>query len=429
MYFFPLSKLKISLLVFVITIFLAPAVSLAATSTLVSPLVINEFQISGETSTQLHEEYIVIKNVSAESFDVKDCIISKSATSAKLYPLYVFGARVLDPNETVKLAHLDYTNEADYRFVVGSSNTLSTSNSIILDCGTRASDTVGYGDGYYYEGTRLSNPGYGQVYVRDGDDSNNNFVDFILYVEPIMIDLNAGKLVISELLPNPAAGSEWFELYNPTNLDISLVNLKICDALGSRHCYYFDAGDVLLANSYRIYEQVVTKITLNNTGDWLELYDVADNLLADSGGNFGAADKGVSLSVFGNEYRWTASLTPGAANIFTDTIELEADSVVPTAKVSKSKVVKAAKRTVVAKASGVAVESGDVVQPETAVKAAKSTSLAAALQTAIVSKKTLGWALIGLAILLVLGYTLWYFRDYAKEIYHKIRPGDDSARF
>jgi len=290
-------------------------------------------------------------------------------------------------------------------------------------------DAVGYGKLEYanYKGTALATPAVGVAYKRIGV-SGDNSKDFLPFIPVIPPDLNADKLVISELLPNPQTGEEWFELYNPTNLDVSLANLKICDVLGARHCYFFEKTDTLLANSYKIYLQSRTKITLNNSGDWLELYDTADNLLTDSGGDYGAADKGISLSLFGSEYRWTKTLTPAVTNVFTDTIEVEVDTV-PTAKTtSKSKVVTATKKTI---AATTLPAPGQIQDAEADVKAADTTSAPVTASTivAVVGRKQLGWGLIGLAILLVLGYICWYFRDYAKEIYDKIRHRDDSARF
>jgi hypothetical protein len=199
--------------------------------------------------------------------------------------------------------------------------------------------------------------------------------------------------------------------------------------MGATKCYFFKADDVLRGRSHKIYGHAITGITLNNTGDWLILYVFFENSLTDSGGDYGPADKGASLAVFGDDYMWTNSLTPGAANVFTSTEEIDDDK--PAAikkKVTKSKVVKASKKSVVSKAV-VGTNNEDLDEDEASVKAAKSGQTTESLDGGSISKKTLGYGLIGLAILLVVGYTLWYFRDYAKEIYYKIRPGDDSARF
>jgi hypothetical protein len=110
-------------------------------------------------------------------------------------------------------------------------------------------------------------------------------------------------------------------------------------------------------------------------------------------------------------------------------MEVEAETVtIPKAKTSKSKVVTSAKKTV-SMANSSDESNLDMEAPSAEVKAAATTSPIATIQKALVDRKVLGWVLIGLAILLVVGYTLWYFRSYAEDIYDKIRPGDDSAWF
>jgi len=438
MNFSPSQKLKATMIVLTITIFLVPRLSLAAPST----LVIDEFMVSGKTTS---DEYLVIGNYGNTPVSMGPYKVVKYSASGKTVSILfnAFGTFMLQPGGRVMICSDFYTGTKlanTFIYSYSSARTISDNNSILLINGDSVVDTVGYGVNTatdspvsYHEGDAIEvGPRANEVLVRtNGFDSDDNNTDFNLQVAPIVTDLNASRLVIAELMPNPASGEEWFELYNPTNQRVSLLNLKVCDALGSRHCYYFDSTDFLLGGSYKMYGQSLTKITLNNTGDWLELYDANDNFLTDSGGDYGDADKGISLAVFGTEYRWTATVTPGTTNVFTDTVELEEDApALPKAKVTKAKVV--AKK----KASTVKVVSADDTEVEA------STSEAAAVKAAsdvtqekqgqggaTIGKKVLGWGLIGLAILLILGYTLWYFKDYAKNIYHKIRPGDDSARF
>lgn len=428
MYFCPSQRLKILLMTMSMVVIFMPTFSFAA-----STLVIDEFRISNFDATgkvETHDEYVVVANYGTKPVALSGYRLLKRAKTDTEYRLVDnFGDVTLQPGGRLVAVHGEFVGARDYVFPTNStSNTLSDSNSVRLVAPDKAVvDEVGWGDAASFETTPLVAPGTGEVYVRQsGVDTDNNANDFYLRTVPVSVDPNATRVVISELLPNPATGAEWFELYNPTNLAISLANLKACDVLGATHCYYFDKSSVLGAGSFAIFDQTVTKITLNNDGDWLELYDVNDNFLTDSGGNYGAADKGVSLAVFGTDYSWTATLTPGATNIYTDIIEVEAEPSVK-AKSTTSKVV--AKKKTVVMASTSSEESPELVDAETAVKASKTEAAMASVQKALVDKKTLGWALIGLAIMLVVGYTLWYFRDYAKEIYHKIRPGDDSARF
>lgn len=400
---------------------------------------IDEFQVGDKTSD--YNEYFKIKNYSSSEYPLSGLELRK-ITEGGTKSLLVTFDKNLGPGESFLVSHAKsiYAADSDYTY----SNTSLRADSSVYIYNPNVNpkkivDLVAFG-GYnlgYNEGNSLENPGRGEVYTRlSGADTDDNYADFSLKTVPVLLDPNAGKLLISELVPNPSDGVEWFELYNPTSLDISLENLKICDALGASHCYYFDKSDFMPASSYKTYARAVTKITLNNDGDWLELYDADDNLLADSGGNFGDADKGISLALFGSEYQWTKSLTPAAQNVFTDIVEEEADTASKSkAKTSKSKVKTAAKKTtVVASASDedpedLAESASDASTGSTSeVKAAQTTNSQTA-SSALFNRKNIGWALIGLAILLVVGYICWYFRDYAKEIYHKIRPRDDSARF
>jgi len=430
-------KLKLSMIVLTITAFLVPSLMQAAPST----LVIDEFMVSGKTPS---DEYLVVANYGKSPVPLGTYKIVKYSasgkTSATLYN--TFGSFVLQPGNRVMICSEPYTGSRlpnTFSYPYSSARTISDNNSILLINGESVVDTVGYGINtatdapvMYYEGEAIEvGPRANEVLARtNGIDSDNNNFDFSPLVAPVSIDPNVGRLVISELLPSPSSGEEWFELYNPTSLRISLANLKICDALGSRHCYYFDPADYLNGGAYKTYGQGMTKITLNNSGDWLELYDVNDNFLTDSGGDYGDADKGISLSVFGTTYLWTKAPSPAGANTYVDTVEVEEESAVaPKSKKTKSKVVVKTKKVSATKASASdSVETEDI-EDEAAVKAAESENPETSTQGVVIGKKALGWGLIGLAILLVLGYTLWYFRDYAKNIYHKIRPRDDSARF
>jgi hypothetical protein len=416
----PIQKLKMIVLGLTAIAVFTPILTVAAPST----LVIDEFRIYGENS---NDEYLVIANYGSMAVNLNGYRLVKRAKSTSDYKLIDnFGDYTMYPNQRIVVAHQKYTGARDFTFFLGTTSTIADNNSIFLLAPDKSIvDLVGYGDAVYYEGAPAPAPEAGEVYARvNGKDTDNNSTDFVLRKTAEVIDLNADKLLISELLPNPDVGEEWFELYNPTNLPISLENLKICDVLGSKHCYFFEDSDDIAAGSYKIYKQSATKITLNNTGDSLELYDVSDNLLTDTGGDYGEADKGVSFSLFGSEYMWTKAVTPSEQNIFVDIIETEPEDTDSVVKTVKSRKVATSSKITTPKVKEIgSEESGE------AVKAAETKKVAAATQTVFIDKKTIGWALIGLAILLVVGYTLWYFRDYAKDIYNKIRHRDDSARF
>lgn len=428
MKFSALQKLNISILVLAICIIFTPKLSFAGS--LPSTFVIDEFMVTGPKGEPATSEYVVLANYGTEGVVLDGYFLSRRVnpddTSNTLFNKFV--DFTLAPGKRIIVAHNDYSGLRDFNYST-SSYSLSSNHTILLIApdGKTVIDMVELG-----KSSPITNPFpaplAGQVYARiNGADTGIYTEDFKLQGvdELVTKDTNADKLIISELLPSPSTGEEWFELYNPTNLTISLMNLKICDVMGSTHCYHFGENDVLSANSYKTYLQSMTKITMNNSGDWLELYDLSDNLITDSGGNYVEADKGISLSLFGNEYRWTKTPTPATENIFNDIIEIEDEPVVK-AKKTKSKVVTATKKNVITSTSD---EGETPATDEAEVMAAETTNPVVAVKKAFINNKVLGWGLIGLAILLLLSYTLWYFRDYAKNIYDKIRHRDDSARF
>ena len=436
MKFSPSQKLNVSMLVLVFAIIFVPKFSFAA-----STVVIDEFRVDGPAGNK--DEYVIIANCSALTIDLNQYAFTIKTNNTNYQYLYRFGAgSQIRANEKVKICHnfmmvdtscnLFYTISATSDYEMKMDGVLALIN---VANAKENVDVVGYGKVPYEESAcwatgcekyPLDSPAKNTPYKRiNGQDTNNSSQDFEAIVTPIFIDLNADKLVISELLPNPETGSEWFELYNPTNLSIGLANLKICDALGARHCYFFNEAEIIPANSYKAFTQSTTKITLNNDGDWLELYDASDNLITDTGGDYGVADKGLSLALFGAEYQWTKTPTEGSQNIFTDTIEVESDTALPTPKTTKAKVA-VAKKTIAASPTNAPADS---TTADEAVKAAETAKSAESATITPVTRKVLGWALIWLAILLILGYIGWYFRSYAKNIYDKIRHRDDSARF
>lgn len=406
-----LQKLKSYLPVLALIIFFVPGLSCAESSTLVSTLVIDEFRTRSESDVS--DEYIAIANYGDVAMPLSGYVVSKMTPSSSGFgtPIYTFSDFSLGASEKIVLAHADYNGTA----------TLADSNNVIvLHTDSAVIDSVAYGEKVlpYTEVSALDDPARGVAYKRvNNPELGNNRLDFEPYFPPLPIDPNAAKLVISEVLPNPETGDEWFELYNPTSQNISLENLKICDALGRRHCYRFAADSFITAESYQAYEQPITKITLNNDGDWLELYDGNGELITTSGENYGEADNGISLSLFGSKYEWTATPTPGEQNIYTDTIEIEEKT---TSKTKKS----TAKKTSSASVPAVTVEKTEEAQD---VVVAEETAQTLGAETkAAVNNSVLGWVLIGLAISLIVGYICW---AYGKIIYNKIKSRDDSARF
>ncbi len=403
---------------FWVTLVLALLMSPLTVSAATSALHIHAFQIAGESA---YDEFVSISNDGTTPLELTNYSISRKTKSATSWnTLYKFIGVTIYPGQVIVIANSKYVGISNYLYST-SSYSLTADNSVAIVAPDKGIvDLVGYGEANTFEGAPLPNPAADEQLVRT-QDTNVNFDDFVSNFKVATLDPNADKISISELMPAPSEGKEWFELFNPTSLPVSLSGLKVCDAVGSVHCYFFPDTDVLEPFQYKVFGQDTTKITLNNTGDWLELRDGSDNLLADSGGDYGNADEGNSLSLFGSEYIWTKSATPGAQNIFTDTVEVEEP--VATAAKSTTKKVKTAATKAVSVASANSVGDNEATI-STAPSIAKEEVKGASLRVGG-NNQLLGYALISLAVLLLVGYNLWENRGYASKLYDKIRHRND----
>jgi hypothetical protein len=135
------------------------------------------------------------------------------------------------------------------------------------------------------------------------------------------------------------------------------------------------------------------------------------------------ADDGISFSLFGNEWKWTKYQTLNTENIFEDIIEVE-EKPVKSASTTKKKVAATKKKTVKPLAEEVEEDklADETVQGE--VKAAKTKSVEPQDKTATkakISKKTVGWGLVTLAILGLVFYTILESKDKLNDFYNKFR--------
>jgi hypothetical protein len=423
--------------IFVVILSVIP--SLVSAASLPSTLLIDEFRTSSTAATNYsYDEYIVVKNYGSLPVDITGyCIYKRTAgtvkTPSKPELIFRFDKYILQSEQSVTIGGPSYTGSSFLPY--NGTATLADSENVILlypktfATGLSDIDSVTYGKNVIFseiEGTALANPERGVPYKRVGfPENNDNSLDFELYIAEIPaapVDPNSARIVISELMPAPASSEEWFELFNPTSLTVSLSGIKVCDAVGSVHCYYFPESEVLAPFSYKTYAQSVTKITMNNTGDWLELRDGSDNLISDSGGNYGNAETNISLSLFGSEFMWTKTATPGTQNIFVDTIEIEETSTTTPKSTSKKVKTASSVKTSIKTVPSSPISDEVISQAAADKPTVKGVSVASQSN---VGTKTLGYALISLAVLLLLGYNLWEKRDYAKKLYDKISRRND----
>lgn len=125
-------------------------------------------------------------------------------------------------------------------------------------------------------------------------------------------------MVISEFLPNPVGkdtDAEWIELFNNGDSEINLSGWRLKDASGK----IFSFGNIEISpGGYAVLDYKTTKISLNNDGETLFLFDRDGNLI-DKAEYVGAAPEGKSLirqAPLENNFIFAGQPTPGKENIF-----------------------------------------------------------------------------------------------------------------
>jgi len=409
-----MNKIILVIVVFVFSLLCGPELTFASEN----GLVIEEFRTRSDQKPTA--EYIILKNYGASDINLLAFSLTKKVASGNNYTLVdKFPNIVLKPGDSFIIGHRDYLGISDLKYTT--SNSLADSNNAIIlaDGVGKIIDSVVYGEVAFLEkeGEPLDNPQTGIPYVRkDGQDTDNNSLDFDAKVPEKSIDQNGNKLIISELLPDPDDGIEWFEIYNPTNQTIRLENLKVCDLFGSPHCFSFPVEDVILPFQYKAYDQSLTKITLNNDGDMLELQDYQGNIFSSTRVNYGDAEGGAGFALFGSEWHWTKTPTKGSQNIFTDIVELE-----PVAVKAKKKT-PPKKTTTKAKTTSTKSEAEDDMSSDSS-QPAESKVLGEEIVTIPdreISHQTVGLFLLVLSAVNLIGYIMWERKDKINEIYKRL---------
>ncbi len=117
---------------------------------------------------------------------------------------------------------------------------------------------------------------------------------------------------LNELFPNPKdEDDEWIEIYNAGPDKATLDNWALEDAVKTK--YTFPAGTTLDADVYLVIPKALSKISLNNTGETVTLLDAAGKTVDTISYTTTTEDETFNYSP--NEWRWSKTRTPGAANI------------------------------------------------------------------------------------------------------------------
>jgi hypothetical protein len=122
-------------------------------------------------------------------------------------------------------------------------------------------------------------------------------------------------IVINEILPSPEgadAENEWIEIFNQNNFEVNLSGWQIRDTIGQAKTFTFPEETKISSQEYLIFSRPKTKITLNNSGDGLELIQ-PDGQIIDRI-NYGKAPQGESYNLTLAGWFWSSIITPGELN-------------------------------------------------------------------------------------------------------------------
>jgi len=242
-------------------------------------------------------------------------------------------------HETLELAglsHMVLYKGKDFNFALNNSGEI-----LQLVCYNNIMDSVTYGkfdDGQPEDNAPIAKDPFSLARLEDGRDTNSDKDDFAVTATPTpgranIINTNSeatqspdsgqiftNKIVISEILPNPAGSdsqTEFIELYNSGEQEVDLTGWKLSDSgtrLVSLTAEKF--GDLKLgAGKYLVLWRQQTGVALNNSGqDAVKLY-WPNNKIADEMEYSGAvADDTAYARTADGVWFWSQKATPGAPN-------------------------------------------------------------------------------------------------------------------
>ena len=290
-------------------------------------VVIQEIQIAGDTST---DEYIVLKNISNEDVNITNWKLTKKTKSGKESTLFnIPSETILVLQDEIVIAHNNFSGNSDFKY--STKQSLANNNTLILYNNTaKIIDLVGWGATGEFENFATSNPKKHEQLVREGVDTDNNYLDFLILTnettevakkETALDFAHTGAVIINEIYPNPKGSdtiNEWIEIKNVDNYTIDITGWKLKDNSSS---YTIDVDDIpnnlMNPGGILVLSREFTKIALNNTTDeTLTLFDTNNNVSSSISYTEEVAED-TSLIWYEGSMEWTTRPTPWKENIFT----------------------------------------------------------------------------------------------------------------
>lgn len=157
--------------------------------------------------------------------------------------------------------------------------------------------------------------------------------------ETVPVEAALGLTIqITELLPNPAAPAtdetdEYVELYNPNDMPVNVAGYTLQTGTSFNYKYVLPS-QVIEPGAYLIITSGTTSISLSNTAGQARILDAAGNVLWQTD-PYLSAPEGVAWVYINGVWKWSATPTKGAANLFTDPKQ-SASTAVPKSSATKT---------------------------------------------------------------------------------------------
>jgi len=129
----------------------------------------------------------------------------------------------------------------------------------------------------------------------------------------------SSQLILNEILPDPIGSDtndEFIELYNQSTLDIDVNGWQLGDASAKLYTINHQdyASTIVPAFGYFIIYSRESKVSLNNSGDSVKLFQPDGNLLEQL--DYGKSLTGYAYMKNAGTWLWTETPTPGRINVF-----------------------------------------------------------------------------------------------------------------
>lgn len=144
---------------------------------------------------------------------------------------------------------------------------------------------------------------------------NDSFIDTTTETSTntsgVLADTSKETIRINEILPHPANGEEFIELYNFGSQPVNIKDWQIHDASKTGR-YIFEKDTIIPAQDYLTLLRSEFSFALNDSNETLTLLD-SNNVLIDTL-SYSKSKKGLSYNYSSDGWRWSKILTPNETN-------------------------------------------------------------------------------------------------------------------